>query len=204
MNLHRPSSRPLIKNPVLRDRLNAFVVFTGIAIGGVSGVEMVIGGGFDTITPAFAFEASAPREWYDRPIEPGMGWLSEPYVSVGTVQTVSHEFDGGYPLDTYDTSADAFDASYAGDLEGGPRERAPSHTQAVLRQEGPADDDGALVSAADQPLDEATLDRIVSEADAYVDEINELYAQEHAEEMAQRQVELDEIDPKSFGNGSPL
>jgi hypothetical protein len=186
----------MIKNPKLRDRLHALAVFTGIAIGGVSGVEMVIGGGFDTITPAFAFEASAPHAWYDRPIEPGMGWISAPYTPVASTLDVSQQFGDGYPIDS------DYDPGAVEDLDGAPRETTPAYTRTVHTdavENGPA-----LVSAADEPLSDEQIEAIAAEAERYVDEINELYAQEHAAEIEQRQVELDEIDPTTFGSGSPL
>lgn len=38
-------------HPILKDRLIATAVFSGIAVALVSGVNMIIGGGFDFITP---------------------------------------------------------------------------------------------------------------------------------------------------------
>lgn len=40
--------------PVLKDRLFATAVFSGIAIAAVAAFEMLIGAGFDPITPSFA------------------------------------------------------------------------------------------------------------------------------------------------------
>jgi hypothetical protein len=189
------SRSPLIANPTLRDRLKAFAVFTGIAIGGVAGVEMVIGGGFDTITPAFAFEASAPRTWYDRPIEPGMGWLSEPYAPAAATLTVSQQFDDGYPIDAhYQTTNE--------ELDGGPRGETGGFSYAMADYEPTSSEGDALVSAADGPLDDAMLNDIVSDAEAYVDEINALYAEGHAAEAVARETPPD-MDPKLSGNASP-
>lgn len=41
----------MITKEKLKDRLRAFAVFTGIAIGAVSGFELIITGGFDPLTP---------------------------------------------------------------------------------------------------------------------------------------------------------
>lgn len=137
--------RLLARHPQLRDRLCAFAVFTGIAIGGVSGVEMVIGGGFDTITPSLAFQAEAPRTWYDAPIAPGAGWLSEPYTPASTVVTLGAQFDSGYPLDT-DASPEPEE------LEGGAR--TPSAPTQASAHQAPSHD--ALADAfAEEPAAEA-------------------------------------------------
>jgi hypothetical protein len=53
----------------LKDRLRAFAVFTGIAIGGVSGFELVLTGGLDPVTPAAMFAADAPPPAYNRPAQ---------------------------------------------------------------------------------------------------------------------------------------
>jgi len=45
------------------DRLKALGAFTGIAIGAVAGFEMVIGGGFDFITPATEVREVAPSRY---------------------------------------------------------------------------------------------------------------------------------------------
>ena len=119
--------RFLANHPQLRDRLCAFAVFTGIAIGGVSGVEMVIGGGFDSWTPTLAFEASAPRDWYDRQIEPGMGWVSQPYTPAATVVTLGAHFEGSYPLEAYASDE-------PGELDGGARTAsAPAARRRIRR-----------------------------------------------------------------------
>lgn len=46
-----------------RDRLKAFGVFSGIAIGAVAGLEMIIGGGFDFMTPAPEVREVAPSSY---------------------------------------------------------------------------------------------------------------------------------------------
>jgi len=49
--------------PILKDRLFATAVFSGIAIAAVAGVELVIGGGLDPITPSFERASAAPTSY---------------------------------------------------------------------------------------------------------------------------------------------
>jgi hypothetical protein len=49
-----------------KERLRALVMLGGIALGGVVGMDMVITGKLDPMTPATWFEAEEPRDWYDR------------------------------------------------------------------------------------------------------------------------------------------
>jgi len=53
----------LDNHPVLKDRLKACGVFSGIAIGAVAGFEMVITGGFDFITPGREIRQVAPSSY---------------------------------------------------------------------------------------------------------------------------------------------
>ena len=48
---------------LLHDRLKALCAFTGIAIGAIAGFEMVIGGGFDFITPRTEVREVAPSRY---------------------------------------------------------------------------------------------------------------------------------------------
>lgn len=50
-------------HPGLRDRIEALGAFTGIAIGAVAGVEMVIGGGFDVLMPGDELRQVAPSAY---------------------------------------------------------------------------------------------------------------------------------------------
>lgn len=53
----------LENHPVLRDRLLALATFSGIAIGGVSGFDLVITGGFDFISPGAEVREVAPSSY---------------------------------------------------------------------------------------------------------------------------------------------
>lgn len=53
----------LENQPVLVDRLKALGVFSGIAVGAVAGLELVIGGGFDFITPGQSIREVAPSRY---------------------------------------------------------------------------------------------------------------------------------------------
>lgn len=87
----------LDNRPVLKDRLRALAVFSGIAIGGVSGIEMVIGGGFDPITPGLV--AEAPSE-YD-PDTVMRAWHYQPYVPAAFVTETAQYYD--YPIEVFET-----------------------------------------------------------------------------------------------------
>jgi len=50
-------------HPVLKDRLTALGVFSGIAIGAVAGFDMVISGGLDFITPGSEIRQVAPSAY---------------------------------------------------------------------------------------------------------------------------------------------
>lgn len=81
----------------MKDRLRAFAVFTGIAIGGVAGFEMVIGGGFDPITPGIMFQADDPRGWYHRDNSAPFAEPYRPYTpSAYGVTPTSYEFSDGF------------------------------------------------------------------------------------------------------------
>jgi hypothetical protein len=72
--------------PVLKDRLKAFGVFTGIALGAVSGFELLISGGFDPITPSFGQRAEA-RPAYVNYIDETGQWASNFQPSAYVTQT---------------------------------------------------------------------------------------------------------------------
>ena len=55
----------LENRPILKDRLHACGVFTGIAIAGISGFEMVIGAGFDVLTPGREIREVAPSSYVE-------------------------------------------------------------------------------------------------------------------------------------------
>lgn len=61
--------------PILKDRLLALATFSGIAIAAVSGVEMVIGGGFDFVMPGQEIRAVGPSSYVRVVDQP---WSAEP------------------------------------------------------------------------------------------------------------------------------
>lgn len=89
----------------LHDRLKALAAFTGIAIGAVAGLEMVIGGGFDFITPQPEVREVAPSRYVTVQQVP---WSSQPQIIPLTsteplfagdyvqVETPSDALEGGY------------------------------------------------------------------------------------------------------------
>lgn len=51
--------------PMLRDRLTALAVFSGIAVAAVSGFELIIGGGFDFVMPGREIRQMAPSQYVE-------------------------------------------------------------------------------------------------------------------------------------------
>lgn len=60
----------VISKEQLKDRLRAFAVFAGIGVGAVAGFEMVIGGGFDPLTPAMMYARPEQTAAYERQFAP--------------------------------------------------------------------------------------------------------------------------------------
>lgn len=56
----------VISKEQLKDRLRAFAVFAGIGVGAVAGFEMIIGGGFDPLTPAMMYARPEKTGAYER------------------------------------------------------------------------------------------------------------------------------------------
>lgn len=75
----------------VHDRLKALGVFTGIAIGAVAGIEMVIGGGFDFLTPAPIVREVAPSSYVTVHQVP---WSSE--MQVIPLSSTEPLFAGGF------------------------------------------------------------------------------------------------------------
>ncbi len=138
----------------LHDRLKAFGAFTGIAIGAVAGFEMVIGGGFDFMTPAPEVRELAPSRYVTVQQVP---WSSQMRVVPLSsreplfagepieVETSADRLAGGY--DDPDVPQIAFpevseeeirahiEALYAGDT-------GPSYTEAsIIYEDAPAIDE---------------------------------------------------------------
>jgi hypothetical protein len=116
-------------HPGLKDRLQALGAFTGIALGAVAGVEMVIGAGFDPLMPGDELREVAPSAyvqvadtfWDGARVIPLSStepyFMGDDYLEVasasdslldGGVDDASAP-DGGYPDDDYYLSADAPD-----------------------------------------------------------------------------------------------
>ncbi len=105
--------------PVLKDRLTAGAVFAGIALGAVSGFELVITGGFDFLTPGREVREVAPSAYV---IVERAPWQAEArYVRLSSTE----------PLFAGETVVNA-----AGDLAGGPYdETAPDGAYATAPNE---------------------------------------------------------------------
>ncbi len=138
----------------LHDRLKAFGAFTGIAIGAVAGLEMIIGGGFDFMTPAPELREIAPSSYvtvYREPWSPEARIVplasTEPLFAGEPleVETAGDRLAGGY--DDPDAPQVAFpdlseeelraqiEALYAGDT-------GPSYTEAsIIYEDAPAIDE---------------------------------------------------------------
>jgi hypothetical protein len=90
-------------NPVLKERLTALGVFSGIAIAGVAGFELVISGSLDFITPGGQIREVAPSSYVRVVQEP---WVqqtryvpltsSEPLFAGGEVERPAAELAGGW------------------------------------------------------------------------------------------------------------
>jgi len=87
----------------LRERLLALGAFSGVAIGAVAGFEMVIGGGFDFITPAPEVREVAPSSYVTVHRDP---WSSdvqviplsstEPLFAGPVIERPADQLAGGY------------------------------------------------------------------------------------------------------------
>ncbi len=74
----------LDNHPVLKDRLTACAVFSGIAIAAVSGMNLIIGGGFDFITPGNEIREVAPSQYVEVVNQP---WAEQTsYVPISSTE----------------------------------------------------------------------------------------------------------------------
>jgi hypothetical protein len=101
----RSLKQKLDRNALLKDRLKALGAFTGIAIGAISGFEMVIGGGFDFMTPSPEVREIAPSRYVTVQHVP---WSSQAQITplssteplfagdLVQVETASDQLAGGY------------------------------------------------------------------------------------------------------------
>lgn len=126
-------------HPVLKDRLTAAAVFTGIAIGAVAGFELVITGGFDFLLPSTQATAA-------------------PMVQVEYVDVTVASYEAGaeaLPVSSYVAPAEIA-ATYgdAGELAGAGEARAEATEEDVRRdiadlyQQPPTDNASASESAS--------------------------------------------------------
>lgn len=100
----RSFKQKLDRRALLHDRLKALGAFTGIAIGAIAGFEMVIGGGFDFITPRTEVREVAPSRYVtvqQVPWSPHATVIplssTEPlFAGEYVVETASDELAGGY------------------------------------------------------------------------------------------------------------
>ena len=101
----RSFKQKLDRRALLRDRLKALGAFTGIAIGAIAGFEMVIGGGFDFITPRTEVREVAPSRYVtvqQVPWSPHATVIplasTEPLFAgdVTQVETAADDLAGGY------------------------------------------------------------------------------------------------------------
>lgn len=101
----RSFEKKMSRRALLQDRLKALGAFTGIAIGAIAGFEMVIGGGFDFITPRTEVREVAPSRYVAVQHVP---WSSQAQIiplssteplfagDFADVQTASDDLAGGY------------------------------------------------------------------------------------------------------------
>lgn len=156
----------------LHDRLKALGAFTGIAIGAIAGFEMVIGGGFDFITPQPEVREIAPSRYVTVQQVP---WSSQPQVIPLTsteplfagnylqVETASDDLEGGY--DDPDAPEMAFPEVDEDELY---RQIAALYAD----DRGPAYED-ALIAYEDAPaMDEPRHDRPGAELASHASELD--------------------------------
>ncbi len=67
--------------PILKDRLHASAVFSGIAIAAVAGFELVITGSLDAITPNFGEPRESASHTHSTAITP---WAADAYAAAPT------------------------------------------------------------------------------------------------------------------------
>jgi hypothetical protein len=101
----RSFKQKLDRRALLHDRLKALGAFTGIAIGAIAGFEMVIGGGFDFITPRTEVREVAPSRYVTVQQVP---W--SPHATVIPLSSTEPLFAGEYAQ--VETAADELAGGY--------------------------------------------------------------------------------------------
>lgn len=122
--------------PFLTERLKALGVFSGIAIGAVSGLELVVTGGFDPITPSIV--SNAPSEYDEETVM--RAWHYQPYVPTSYVTEASQHLSE--PIDDV-----VFER-----LAGGPSDRSSPEPAIVT-----APDDDELRAEIERLYEETAL-----------------------------------------------
>ena len=151
----------LADRPVLKDRLFACAVFSGIAAGGVSGFNMIITGGFDFLTPGrevrqaapSAFETVVPATWFEQAQIIPMA-STEPLFA-GETTPVSEQLDGGAGAVAADDRESASDDASGDELYQQLAARYDAPQAQETQDAAPAfevtpPDDGALVAEPDE------------------------------------------------------
>lgn len=163
----------LENNPILKDRLQALGVFSGIAIAAVSGFELVIGGGLDFITPGQEIRQVAPSSYVQ--VMDGTWWADANVVPLSSNEPM---FAGdSYAPVTEEELAGGYDDRAAPD-GGYPEERTFEDIEADI---------AALYAETE------TADYTEASLDAEFDGLAPAYPDEYADEPAASE---ETIDPK--------
>lgn len=160
----------MITKDKLKDRLRAFAVFTGIAIGAVSGFELIITGGFDPLTPramsgGYAEQARDESARYTQARfeyeETSRGYMPTSYAPPAynveaTSMTIAEQDLAGAPGDEPDMSVEALiptpsSAELYAEIDRLYREDAPAPSRFASAEEEAADWDEPV--AASEPED---------------------------------------------------
>jgi hypothetical protein len=129
---HEPIEPPHSSAPkpdrraLLHDRLKALAAFTAIAVGAVAGLEMVIGAGFDFMTPSPEVREVAPSRYVT---VQQMPWSPDPQI----VQLTSTEPLFAGDLVQVDTASDSLAGGY--DDPGAPDMAFPEISEEQIRAE---------------------------------------------------------------------
>lgn len=158
----------LADRPVLKDRLFACAVFSGIAVGGVSGLNMVLTGGFDFAMPGREIREAAPSSYVT--IVPSnvfeqaavIPMASREPLFAGEVTQVSQDLDGGsdaapaghYPAVTND-GGDELYQQLSARYDHQTAEAAQEVQPAVATTPAPTDDGAARFDALEAQVQQA-------------------------------------------------
>lgn len=105
----------------------------GVALGGAAGLDMVVTGKLDPMTPSMMFEAQEPRDWYDRADAIPFAEPYRPYQPTAYTP-VSQTFDDMALIEYAESElAGGPDVQPGGGMRGAENEPIP--TEAELRRE---------------------------------------------------------------------